>query len=64
MIEKASTVATYGGSAGALFFGLSANEFAAFGGLFIAVIGLAVNIWFKWQNHKLSREFRRVIEEE
>jgi hypothetical protein len=47
---KAASAATYGGSATAVFFGLTANEFAAIGGLFIALIGLLVNIWFKHQH--------------
>lgn len=53
---KAATAATYGGSAGAVFFGLTANEFAAFAGVVIAVIGLLVNIWFKWQHLKLAKK--------
>jgi hypothetical protein len=53
---KAASAATYGGSATAVFFGLTANEFAALGGLVIAVIGLLVNIWFKHQHLKIARE--------
>lgn len=53
---KAASAATYGGSATAVFFGLTANEFAALGGLAIAIIGLLVNIWFKHQHLKIARE--------
>lgn len=40
-----------GGASGAIFFGMTANEFAAIGGLCIGVIGLIVNIVFKVLNH-------------
>lgn len=53
---KAASAATYGGSATAVFFGLTANEFAALGGLCVAIIGLLANIWFKHQHLKLARE--------
>lgn len=38
---------TYAGSGAAFFGGLTANEVAAFGGLLIAVIGLAVQWFYK-----------------
>ena len=56
VITKTSSVATYGGSASAVFFGLTANEFAALGGLAIAVIGLFINIWFKYQHLKIAKK--------
>ncbi len=56
IIAKTSSVATYGGSASAVFFGLTANEFAALGGLAIAVIGLLINIWFKYQHLKIAKK--------
>lgn len=55
VIEKTASAATYGGSATAVFFGLTANEFAAVGGLIIALIGLLVNIWFKFQHLDLAK---------
>lgn len=55
-VVKAATAAQYGGSASAVYFGLTANEIAAFGGLIIAIIGLIVNIWYKHQHLKLARE--------
>lgn len=56
LAEKAATAATYGGSTGAVFFGLTANEFAALGGLGIAVVGFLVNVWFKAQHLKIARQ--------
>ena len=38
---------TYSGAGGAIFFGMTANEFAAIGGLCLALIGLVVQITFK-----------------
>jgi hypothetical protein len=55
-VTKAATTAQYGGSATAVYFGLTANEIAAFGGLIIAVIGLIVNIWYKHQHLKLAKK--------
>lgn len=55
LVNKAASAATYGGSGAALYFGMTANEIAAFGGLFIATMGLLVNIWFKHQHLKLAR---------
>ncbi len=55
-VTKAATTAQYGGSATAVYFGLTANEIAAFGGLIIAVIGLIVNIWYKHQHLKIAKK--------
>lgn len=54
--ERAANVATYGGSASAVFFGLNAAEFAAIGGVAIAFAGFLANVWFKHQHLKLARE--------
>lgn len=62
-ITKAATAAQYGGSGAAVYFGLTANEIAAFGGLFIAVIGLLVNIWYKHQHLKIAKEKAQADEE-
>jgi hypothetical protein len=53
---KAATTATYGGSAGAVYFGFTANEVAALGGLFIAIIGLCVNVYYKHKHLELARK--------
>ena len=42
---------SYVGSGGAVFFGMTANEFAAIGGLCIGIIGLIINVVFKVLNH-------------
>ena len=42
-IEKTAHTAVYGGSGTAIYFGLSANEWAAFGGLIAAVALLAID---------------------
>jgi hypothetical protein len=55
VLHKAASAATYGGSGAAVVFGMSANEFAAIGGLLIAVIGLLINWWYKHQHLKLAR---------
>ena len=62
-ITKAATTAQYGGSGAAVYFGLTANEIAAFGGLIIAIIGLAVNIWYKHQHLKIAKEKAQAEEE-
>jgi len=53
---KAAAAVTYSGSAAAIIFGLTANEFAALGGLAIGVIGLIATIWFKHQHLKLAKQ--------
>lgn len=61
---KAASAATYGGSGAAVLFGLTANEFAAIGGVVIALCGLVVNIYFKHQHLKLARESAKAEQEE
>lgn len=61
-IAAASAKISYGGAGGAVFFGLTANEFAAIGGLCIGVIGLIINIIFKWLAHKELVEHHKRIE--
>ncbi|MGR4895021.1 holin [Stenotrophomonas sp. LARHCG68] len=55
----ASTVAkvsTYGGSAGAVLFGLTANDIAAFAGVGIGLTGIAITLFYK------HREDRRAAQ--
>lgn len=61
---KVASAATYGGSGAAVLFGLTANEFAAIGGVVIALCGLVVNIYFKHQHLKLARESAKADEQE
>lgn len=56
IVIKSSTAATYGGSATAIIFGLTANEFAALGGLFIGFVGLLISTWYKHQHLKIAKE--------
>lgn len=49
-------VSTYGGSAGAVFFGLTANELAAVSGVAIAAAGLLVSVFFHIRNDRRSQQ--------
>jgi ABC-type proline/glycine betaine transport system permease subunit len=53
---------TYAGAGGAIFFGMTANEFAAIGGLCIGLIGLIVNVVFKFLAHKELKEHHKRVE--
>ncbi len=64
LTTKVATTATYTGSASAVIFGLSANEFAAVSGVVIALAGFLVNVWFKYQHLQLAREQHRANEDE
>lgn len=55
-IAAAANKATYSGGGIAIVGGLTANEFAAFGGLLVAVIGLLVQVWFKAKADKRHAE--------
>jgi ABC-type proline/glycine betaine transport system permease subunit len=55
--------ATYAGAGSAIFFGMTANEFAAIGGLCIGLIGLIVNVAFKYLAHKELKEHHKRVEE-
>ncbi len=63
VVVKAAHAATYSGSAGAVYFGLTANEVAAFGGLAIAVVGLIVSWYYKAQALKVLKEKHRFDDE-
>lgn len=49
-------ISTYGGSAGAVFFGWTANEMAALGGLLIAGVGLLVSLFFQIRNDRRNSQ--------
>lgn len=53
IVTKTASAVTYGGSSGAVAFGLTANEWSVvgvIGGLVIAFLGFAVNVYFKRQH--------------
>ena len=64
IVIKTANAATYGGSATAIIFGLSANEFAALGGLFIGFIGLIITTWYKHQHLKIAKENSKANKDE
>jgi hypothetical protein len=58
IVEKASAVAMYGGSGGAIVFGLTPGEWSVVGviaGIVVAVIGLAINVIYKHAHYKLAK---------
>ena len=64
MSEHADTIAvavgktaTYSGGASAFIFGLSANELAAFGGLFVAMIGVCIQWYFGRKRDRREAEY-------
>lgn len=68
VLQKTANAATYGGSGTAVFFGMTANEIAAIGGLIVAVVGLivsqAMNWWFKWQHLQIAKKAAKANEDE
>lgn len=63
-VGKVSSAATYGGSVTAIFFGLTANEVAALGGLGIGIVGLIISTWYKHQHLKIARKSLKANTEE
>lgn len=65
--EAVASKITYAGSATAFIGGMTANEFAAVGGLVVAVIALIINTAMSWhfksQHLKLAREKAGRIED-
>lgn len=57
--EAVATKITYAGSATAFFGGMTANEFAAIGGLVVAVIALVVNTAMSWHFKSKHLEIAR-----
>ena len=55
-VTAASQKATIGGSIMALFGGITATELAAVGGLVLAVLGFAVNLYFQWREDRRKSE--------
>jgi hypothetical protein len=55
--SKASGAMTYGGSTGAIYSGLTANEWGVLTGVFCALIGLVMKWYFGYEKLKLQRQF-------
>lgn len=51
--------ATYSGGASAFVFGLTANELAAFGGLFVAIIGVCIQWYFGRKRDRREQEYHQ-----
>jgi hypothetical protein len=68
IIIKTSAAATYGGSGMAVYGGLTANEWAAFGGLAIAFVGLIANVVMTWHfksaHLKIAQQAAKADEDE
>ena len=65
---KVAQTATFAGSASAVFFGLTANELAAIGGLILGFVGLvantAITIYFKSRHLKLAQQQARASDDQ
>lgn len=57
MTEKLTTSSAYTASGICAAFGsITANELAAYGGLFIAILTFATNAYFQWRRDKREAE--------
>jgi ABC-type proline/glycine betaine transport system permease subunit len=61
-IAAVANKVTYSGAGGAIFFGMTANEFAAIGGLCLALVGLIVQITFKLMSYKEMKKHHERLE--
>lgn len=61
-IAAVANKVTYSGAGGAIFFGMTANEFAAIGGLCLALIGLIVQITFKVMGYREMKKHHERLE--
>lgn len=57
MTDKVTTASTYIASGAAVILS-TMNSYAAAIGIFIAVLTLGMNFWFKWQHLKLAKNKR------
>jgi hypothetical protein len=60
IIIAGSKVAQYGGSAGALIFGLSLEQVAAIFGVVVALAGYGTNVYFQWRKDRREERFLRL----
>ena len=56
VVSAIATKVMLGAAGSTILFGLTANELAALGGLTVAIIGLIVNIIFRYKTYKLLKE--------
>jgi len=54
---KVGATLAYGGSGGAVFFGLTVNELGVVVGIFTAITGLAMNFYFKWREDQRQERY-------
>lgn len=59
-MDVGSKAASIGGGAATLFFGLTAAETAAIVGAIVAVIGLAVQVWYTLDKRSRGIELHRL----
>lgn len=67
-MERHASATTFAGSFTAIFGGLSANEIAAYGGLFVGAVGMIVNWYYKAKedkrNERMCLQRRRLATDE
>ncbi len=56
LISKLATSAMLAASGGTIWFGLTANEVAALGGLCVAIVGLIVNCIFQYKRYRILKD--------
>lgn len=57
-VTKVATLAQYVGSGGAVVFGLTTSEWSVLGIIIVAVLGFAVNWYYRAQHLRLAQEKR------
>lgn len=63
VVHKASAVAGTAGAASAVIFGLTANEFAAIGGLVVAILAFVTNLAITFYFKQMELKDRRAVME-
>jgi len=59
MTEKLAENATIGGGITAVLGGLTSTDIAAFGGLIVGLIGLAINLYYKIEANERAKELHK-----
>lgn len=60
LIERTASISTFGGSGAMVVGGITANEIAAIGGLFVGLVGLAVSWYYKHKADQRDELMHRV----